>query len=66
MSNATLSITATVTGDGGTKDIELEQCKRVADMALAAARGTGTGTTSGTVTEGNASATWSYTAVASK
>jgi hypothetical protein len=64
MSNATLAITATVTNGGTTKDIELEQCHRVINMAVAQARGTGKSTTSGTATEGNASATWTYTPVA--
>lgn len=66
MSNATLSITATVTGGAGSKDTELQQCHRVAELALSKARITGSGASSGTVTEGNATATWSYGAVALK
>ena len=66
MSNATLAITATVTGGGMTKDIELQQAKRVIDQAVDQARRSGASVTSGTATEGNATATWSYSAVASK
>lgn len=68
MSNASLSITATITGGSMTKDIELQQAKRVCELALQAARSAGGATTSGTVTEPGttASATWSYTAVATK
>ncbi len=66
MSNATLSITATLTGGGTTRDIEVQQLKRAADLALEDARSSGGGRTSGsTITEGSVSATWTYTAVAS-
>lgn len=67
MSNATLVITATVTNGSMSKDVELQQCKRAAELALADARGNGTaGKTSGTVGDLNspASATWTYTPVA--
>jgi hypothetical protein len=65
MANATLTLTATLTGGGTTKAIELQQCKRACELALQDARSAGGTKTSGTtVTEGNASATWSYTAVA--
>jgi hypothetical protein len=67
MSSATLSISASVTGGGMTRDIELQLCKRVTELALQDARSAGGTKTSGTtITEGNASATWSYTPVASK
>ena len=69
MANATLVITATVTNGSMSKDIELQQCKRACELALADARANGgAGKTSGTVNEpfGNTSATWTYTAVASK
>jgi hypothetical protein len=68
MSNATLVITATVTNGGGSKDVELQQCKRACELALMDSRGNGTGRTSGTVGDNSsgASATWTYTPVASK
>ena len=66
MANATLVITATITNGGGTFDAELEQCKRVSDLALQIARRSGSTVTSGTVTDGGASASYVYTAVATK
>lgn len=68
MANATLVITATLTNGALTRDIELQLCKRVADLALENARSAGGTAASGSVTEPGttASAAWSYSAVAPK
>lgn len=69
MANAGLTITATWVNGGGTKDAELEQLKRACDLAIAMARGNGANVTSGSVNspnDVNATATWTYTPVATK
>lgn len=65
MSNATLVVTATLTNGGITQDVELQQAQRAINLAVAQVRVNGTRTTSGTVTEGAVSATYTYTPVAS-